>query len=202
MNRRTLLKAIMAAGIAACGPAHAFGLGELETQLRASPVVHGRFVQEKFLRSLPQPLTSRGEFTLATGKGLLWLLRKPIEQELRITADGIARRDERGQWTALPRQSGAGRAHGLMLSVLAGDTRELQENFDLALDGSPDAWRMTMTPNSPLLRQIFERIDIEGGRTIRRIELREAAGDRTVLKMEQVRTAPALTPEEARAYAE
>ena len=51
--------------------ARAFDLADLQTQLNATPVVRGHFVQQKFLRSLPQPLTSRGDFTLAAGKGLL-----------------------------------------------------------------------------------------------------------------------------------
>ncbi|WYX24726.1 hypothetical protein WJ969_01265 [Achromobacter xylosoxidans] len=51
--------------------ARAFDLDDLQRQLRATPVVRGHFVQQKFLRSLPQPLTSRGDFTLAAGRGLL-----------------------------------------------------------------------------------------------------------------------------------
>ncbi|WZB65791.1 outer membrane lipoprotein carrier protein LolA [Achromobacter xylosoxidans] len=78
--------------------ARAFDLDDLQRQLRATPVVRGHFVQQKFLRSLPQPLTSRGDFTLAAGRGLLWLLRSPIAQDLRISADGIARRGPDGAW--------------------------------------------------------------------------------------------------------
>lgn len=180
--------------------ARAFGLAELEAQLRATPVVRGQFVQQKFLRSLPQPLTSRGDFTLAAGKGLLWRLRTPIAQDLRIDASGISRRDESGAWQALPQQTGSGRENRLFLSVLAGDTQGLQENFDLALTGEANAWQLMLTPRSALLRQIFDNIQINGGKLVDRIELRETQGDRSVLQMTDAAAADALNAEEQRAF--
>lgn len=182
--------------------AQAFDLNALQQQLRATPIVRGQFVQQKFLRSLPQPLTSRGDFTLAAGKGLLWLLRTPIAQDLRINADGIARRDELGAWQALPQHTGAGRENQLFLSVLAGDTRGLEENFDLALTGEATAWKLTLTPRSALLKQIFSTIQIDGGALVDRIELRETQGDRSVLQMTGAVAADALTPEEQRAFSD
>ncbi|MEN5345226.1 outer membrane lipoprotein carrier protein LolA [Achromobacter mucicolens] len=182
--------------------AQAFDLNDLQQQLRATPIVRGQFVQQKFLRSLPQPLTSRGDFTLAAGKGLLWLLRTPIAQDLRINADGIARRDESGAWQALPQHTGAGRENQLFLSVLAGDTRGLEENFDLALTGEATAWKLTLTPRSALLKQIFSTIQIDGGALVDRIELRETQGDRSVLQMTGAVAADALTPEEQRAFSD
>ncbi len=182
--------------------AHAFDLNALQEQLRAAPIVRGQFIQQKFLRSLPQPLTSRGDFTLAAGKGLLWLLRAPIVQELRINAQGIARRDESGAWQALPQHSGAGRENQLFLSVLAGDTRGLQENFDLALTGDAKAWQLTLTPRAALLKQIFENIQINGGTLVDRIELRETQGDRSVLQMTGAVADDTLSPEEQRAFAD
>ena len=182
--------------------ARAFDLADLQTQLNATPVVRGHFVQQKFLRSLPQPLTSRGDFTLAAGKGLLWLLRTPIAQDLRIDARGISRRDEAGKWQALPQHSGAGRENRLFLSVLAGDTAGLRENFDLALTGDADAWQLLLTPRSVLLRQIFDNIQINGGKLVDRIELRETQGDRSVLQMTDAQAAQALTAEEQRAFAD
>lgn len=182
--------------------ASAFDLNDLQTQLRATPIVRGQFVQQKFLRSLPQPLTSRGDFTLAAGKGLLWLLRTPIAEDLRINANGISRRDESGAWQALPQHTGAGRENQLFLSVLAGDTRGLQENFDLTLTGEAKAWQLTLTPRSALLKQIFNTIQIDGAVLVDRIELRETQGDRSVLQMTGAVAADALTPEEQRAFAD
>ncbi|MDR2213098.1 MAG: outer membrane lipoprotein carrier protein LolA [Pseudomonadales bacterium] len=181
---------------------HAFSLEELEAQLRATPIVRGQFVQQKFLRSLAEPLTTQGDFTLAADKGLLWFLREPIVQDLRMTYAGVARRDAEGQWQTLPQQAGGARESRIFLAVLAGDTRDLRESFDISLSGTETAWKVTMTPSSALLRQIFSGIVIEGGRFVDRIELHETQGDRTVLAMENPQAAQALNDEEVRAYGE
>jgi outer membrane lipoprotein-sorting protein len=202
MMKRWLLPALFALSALIPCTAGAFSLDQLQAQLRATPIVRGHFVQQKFLRSLPQPLTSRGDFTLAQGKGLLWKLTSPFEQDLRITPQGIAKRDAQGQWQALPQQMGASREIGIFLAVLAGDTHGLQENFDIALAGDARNWTMTMKPSSALLGQIFDAIVIQGDALVRRIELRETQGDRTVLQLQDVQPAAQLNAEEQRAYAQ
>uniref|UniRef100_UPI0013E07C55 outer membrane lipoprotein carrier protein LolA n=4 Tax=Pseudomonas TaxID=286 RepID=UPI0013E07C55 len=76
--------------------AHAFALQQLSDQLARPAVVQGRFIQEKHLRALPQPLISKGRFVLAKDAGLLWLLETPLKQDYRINANGIARREAEG----------------------------------------------------------------------------------------------------------
>ena len=73
--------------------ANAFDLQQLSDQLAKPDVIHGQFTQEKHLRALPQPFTSKGNFVLAKDHGLLWLLKTPLQQDYRITPQGIARRD-------------------------------------------------------------------------------------------------------------
>ena len=51
--------------------AQAFDLQQLSDQLAKPDVIHGSFIQEKHLRALPQPLTSKGTFVLAKNHGLL-----------------------------------------------------------------------------------------------------------------------------------
>lgn len=199
MMKRWMILALFALAPCAAG---AFGLDQLQAQLRATPIVRGSFVQQKFLRALPQPLTSRGDFTLAQGKGLLWQLTSPFAQDLRITPQGIAKRDAQGQWQALPQQMGASRETGIFLAVLAGDTHGLQENFDISLAGNARDWTMTMKPSSALLSQVFDAIVIQGDTLVRRIELRETQGDRTVLQLQDLQAARQLNAEEQRAYAQ
>jgi hypothetical protein len=84
--------------------AHAFDLQQLSDQLAKPSVVQGSFIQEKHLRALPQPLVSKGTFVLAKDHGLLWLLKTPLQQDYRISAQGIARRDANG-WQLLPNRA-------------------------------------------------------------------------------------------------
>lgn len=80
MNRA--LRALCLLGLI-CLPslALAFDLQQLSDQLARPVVVQGNFVQEKHLRSLPQPLLSKGRFVLSREFGLLWLLETPLKQD-------------------------------------------------------------------------------------------------------------------------
>ncbi len=194
----TTIALLMAANLAT---AQAFDLPQLAEQLSGPAVVRGDFIQEKHLRALPQPLTSQGQFVLARDHGLLWLLQQPIRQDYRISALGIARRSEQG-WQALDPQGSSARQNQLFLAVLGGDTQALQRDFDLQLNGDPDAWRLQLTPRGALLRQVFETIEIEGSDTVTRIELREVQGDRTVLRLLDSRLDDTLTAREQRDLAD
>ena len=200
MNRlHRLLVAVLV--LLACPPAMAFDLADLQKQLSAPAVVSGNFVQEKHLRALAQPLTSQGRFVLARDHGLLWLLRTPLRQDYRITASGIARRDPAG-WQTLPSHSAGAQQNRLFFAVLQGDSSGLQRDFELSLSGDAEHWQLRLTPRSLLLKQIFTRIDITGGRFVERIDLAETQGDSTVLRMQDSRAATALSESERRDFAD
>lgn len=181
--------------------AQPFDLPQLAEQLSGPAVVRGDFIQEKHLRALPQPLTSHGQFALSRDHGLLWLLQQPIRQDYRITPEGIARRNENG-WQAVDPQGGSARQNQLFLAVLSGDTQALQRDFQLELSGAATAWRLQLTPRGALLRQIFADIEIHGGETVTQIELHEAQGDRTLIRLLDSQTDVALTASEQRDLAD
>ncbi|ROQ54059.1 outer membrane lipoprotein carrier protein LolA [Pseudomonas protegens] len=183
------------------GLAQAFDLQQLSDQLSRPEVIHGRFIQEKHLRALPQPLTSKGHFVLAKNHGLLWLLQTPLQQDYRITAQGIARRDG-GGWQMLPGKSAGAEQNRLFLAVLQGDSSGLQRDFELKLQGSAQNWQLQLIPRSLLLKQIFNQINIDGGELVQRIELLEAQGDRTLLIMQDSSSAQPLSETEQHDFAE
>ena len=163
--------------------AQAFDLQQLSDQLAKPSVIHGNFTQEKHLRALPQPLVSKGTFVLAKDHGLLWLLKTPLQQDYRITSQGIARRDANG-WQLLPNKSAGAEQNRLFLAVLQGDSSGLQRDFDLQLQGEAQQWKLTLTPRSLLLKQVFTQINIDGGALVHSIELLETQGDSTLLRMQ------------------
>lgn len=181
--------------------AQAFDLQQLSDQLARPEVIHGQFIQEKHLRALPQPLTSKGRFVLAKNHGLLWLLQTPLQQDYRITAQGIARRDGNA-WQMLPNKSAGAEQNRLFLAVLQGDSSGLQRDFELSLSGEPQQWKLTLTPRSVLLKQVFNQIDIDGGELVQRIELLETQGDSTVLRMQDSNSAQPLSEAEQHDFAE
>ena len=181
--------------------ANAFDLQQLSDQLAKPEVIHGQFIQEKHLRALPQPLLSKGSFVLAKNHGLLWLLKTPLQQDYRITANGIARRDGNA-WQLLPNKSAGAEQNRLFLAVLQGDSSGLQRDFELALSGDAQQWKLTLTPRSLLLKQVFNRINIDGGELVQTIELLETQGDSTVLRMQDSSASQPLSDTEQHDFAE
>jgi len=181
--------------------ANAFDLQQLSDQLARPEVIHGQFIQEKHLRALPQPLTSKGTFVLAKNHGLLWLLKTPLQQDYRITDQGIARRDASG-WQMLPGKSAGAEQNRLFLAVLQGDSSGLQRDFELSLSGEAQDWRLTLVPRSMLLKQVFTQINITGGELVHSIELLETQGDSTLLRMQDSTSAQPLSDAEQHDFAE
>lgn len=181
--------------------ANAFDLQQLSEQLAKPDVIHGQFTQEKHLRALPQPLISKGSFVLAKNHGLLWLLKTPLQQDYRISAKGIARRDATG-WQLLPNKSAGAEQNRLFLAVLQGDSSGLQRDFELALSGDAQQWHLTLTPRSVLLKQVFNQINISGGTLVNTIELLETQGDSTVLRMQDSTAGQPLSDAEQHDFAE
>ncbi|WP_247269329.1 MULTISPECIES: outer membrane lipoprotein carrier protein LolA [Pseudomonas] len=181
--------------------ANAFDLQQLSEQLAKPDVIHGQFIQEKHLRALPQPLISKGSFVLAKNHGLLWLLKTPLQQDYRITANGIARRDGNA-WQLLPNKSAGAEQNRLFLAVLQGDSSGLQRDFELALSGDAQQWKLTLTPRSVLLKQVFNQINIDGGELVQTIELLETQGDSTVLRMQDSTSGQPLSEAEQHDFAE
>ena len=181
--------------------ANAFDLQQLSAQLAKPEVIHGQFTQEKHLRALPQPLISKGSFVLAKNHGLLWLLKTPLQQDYRISTKGIARRDDNG-WQLLPNKSAGAEQNRLFLAVLQGDSSGLQRDFELALSGDAQLWKLTLTPRSLLLKQVFNQINIDGGTLVQTIELLETQGDSTVLRMQDSIASQPLSDAEQHDFAE
>ncbi|MGL6244754.1 outer membrane lipoprotein carrier protein LolA [Pseudomonas sp.] len=181
--------------------AHAFDLQQLSDQLAKPDVIHGNFIQEKHLRALPKPLTSKGTFVLAKNHGLLWLLKTPLQQDYRITGKGIARRDANG-WQMLPSKSAGAEQNRLFLAVLQGDSSGLQRDFELSLSGDAQNWKLTLIPRSMLLKQVFNQINITGSELVHSIELLETQGDSTLLRMQDSTSTQPLSDAEQHDFAE
>lgn len=188
MNK--LLAALTALCLAAA--AHAFDSRELTAQLQAPKTVQGRFTQQKYLRTLDKPVTTSGRFALRPGYGLFWHLQKPFELRLRVRRDGISRQDASGTWKSNGSQSTQAAQVKLFMAVLGGDTAELQRHFTLKLSGSAGNWQLLLLPKTVVMKQVFENITISGDKLVRRIELKEKQGDRTVMQFEQLQTDQAL----------
>ena len=186
-------KTIAAALLTLASPAlWAFSTAALAQTLQKPSNVQGAFTQQRQLKSLNKPMVIGGKFVLIPKKGLLWQMQKPFEPTLRERAEGIMQWNG-SAWTH-PNQGKVGQSQqiNLFLDLLGGNTQGLEKQFDLALSGTEKQWTLNLTPKTAVTRQIFNRIAISGDSVVRKIELDEKQGDKTVMQFREVQTGKPL----------
>ena len=187
-------KLIFAAALTLASPLlWAFSTAELAQTLQKPANVQGAFTQQRYLKSLTQPMTTNGQFVLIPRRGLLWHMQKPFENRRRVRADGIMQWNGKS-WVAANQSkiNGQSQQIRLFLDLLGGNTQGLEKQFDLQLSGSQQKWTLRLNPKTALMKQIFNHIEISGDSVVRRIELNEKQGDRTVMQFNQVQTGKEL----------
>lgn len=187
-------KYILAAALAFSSPLiWAFSVTELAQTLQKPDNVQGAFVQERHLKSLSKPMVTSGRFVLLPARGLIWHMQKPFDNRLRVRSDGIMQWNGTA-WVAAnaKKMSGQSQQIKLFLDLLGGNTQGLGKQFDLQLSGTAQKWTLRLNPKTALMKQIFNRIEISGDNVVRRIELDEKQGDRTVMQFNRIQTGQGL----------
>lgn len=162
----------------------AFSQQDLVLQLQKPSNLQGQFSQQRFLNGLTKPMMTQGDFVLLKNQGLLWQMKKPFENQLRVKADGISQWNG-SEWVS-SQQLGQSEQIKLFLGLLSGDVAALSSQFELQLNGTEKAWQLSLVPNTLLMKQIFDNIEIRGDLVVKSIEIREKQGDRTLIRFEQI----------------
>ncbi|MDP8033772.1 outer membrane lipoprotein carrier protein LolA [Pasteurella atlantica] len=157
---------------------------ELISQLQKPQNVQGNFVQQRFLKALKNPIQTSGQFTLVAKKGLLWQMKKPFENNLRVTSKGIMQYNGT-EWVGNNNLAQQQQIQ-LFLGLLSGDISTLKQQFDLKLTGKKSAWQLDLIPNAFLMKQIFKTIQLQGNDVVTQIILDEKQGDKTVIQFENI----------------
>lgn len=175
--------------------ARATTVAEIQQRLQAGAVVRGRFDQDKQLAGFAKPLKSNGDYLLLRGKGVLWRTLAPFASQLAVTRDAI--RADSFQLDAA-KEPGVRVVTSLLLGLLDGNLAALEAQFQIQASLQGDKlWRASLTPKAAALAKLFSRIELEGDRQVRRIQLFEAQGDSTLIRFdEQLRDPAPATPEE------
>ncbi|OOF65646.1 outer membrane lipoprotein carrier protein LolA [Rodentibacter sp. Ppn85] len=173
--------------------AWSYGFSEqnLIAQLQKPQSVQGDFVQERHLKALNRPITTEGKFALVANKGLLWQMEKPFPVQLRVTEKGIMQWNGK-QWIDNGKVGQAAQIR-LFLGLLSGDVSGLKKQFKPVLSGTPEQWKLTLTPDSLLMKQIFNQITIQGDEVVKMIQLDETQGDKTDITFKNNRINRPLT---------
>lgn len=137
------------------------GLGQVE-------LVRGRFSQRRFLREIPTPLVSTGEFLLVRDRGIWWHTLTPEESERTLIPGGESRRQL---------------AASTLFALFALDLDTLARSFDLFGMRTKSDWQLGLRPHDAALAAWFSEARIRGGKRVQQVTLVEASGDRTQIDL-------------------
>ncbi|MDO5046509.1 LolA family protein [Campylobacter sp.] len=136
--------------------------------------ISGNFTQTKILKGFKNEFKSFGSFELSQAE-LLWSSKKPIVSQVVINKDGIFQKN--GEELVKTTQNFDEK---LFLALVKLDESELKKEFDYEILSLNEGWRIVLTPKNILLKQIFTQISISGDKFVKRLELDEVSGDKTI----------------------
>jgi Outer membrane lipoprotein carrier protein LolA len=163
-------------------------LAQPAAALRNAPLMRGRFVYRKYLRELPLPLTSRGEFVFARDLGIDWHTREPFDSEFVLTDKGFTQRDE-GKATlqlSAAEQPTVKVVARIFLDLLSLDVNSLQRSFSLSGSQQGRQWQVGLRPTVAAIASVFREAVVSGSAQVETLVLRDANGDRTEISFTEV----------------
>jgi hypothetical protein len=88
--------------------------------------------------------------------------------------------------------------NSVLFSLLSGDLSQLDKLFEVDGTADKDAWQVALKAREPALAKAIGAINLEGGAYVKRIEMNEAAGDKTSIVFSAMQTGDgAMSAEEA-----
>ena len=175
-------------------------LAQPSAALRGAQLMRGRFIYRKYLKEIPQPLVSTGEFLFVRDLGIEWHTRDPFDSDFVLTAKGITQRDD-GRTTmqmSASEQPAVQVVARIFLALLSLDVQSLQTSFELygLQYGKPGAerWQVGMRPAVAAISSVFKEAIVSGAAQVESVMLRDANGDHTEISFSDVHYSSSLLP--------
>jgi hypothetical protein len=166
-------------------------LGPVAAQVREAQTLRGGYVQTKHLPELPQPLVATGDFLFVRGQGVRWRTVTPFASELVITPRGLTQRDAGSETRVDADKQPAVRLVGrIFLAVFSLDFDALAELFELSA-AAPAAGRWSLGLKPRQNAGSLKSIEVDGGKEVERVVLREGAEDLTEIRLHDAVASPA-----------
>jgi len=177
-----LLGAAAAAAFAADPP---LTLERLMTELARAGPGTVRFTEVKSSALLKAPIESSGTLSYTAPARLEKHTRLPRDERLIVDRDTVViERPARKERLELRLEDHPAVRASIesIRGTLAGDLVALRRHYRVELDGAWAEWRLHLLPSDPELAELVHKVLIGGsGARVRRIEILEASGDRSVM---------------------
>ncbi|MCM1337217.1 MAG: outer membrane lipoprotein carrier protein LolA [Candidatus Amulumruptor caecigallinarius] len=150
------------------------------------------FVQVKQLSLLNDKLSSRGQMAYTKPDRLRWEYTSPysylfVINGSKVQTGGNARKD------VIDTASNKlfAEVTRIMMASVTGKALADKQDFDISVGQTSSVWEVTLLPRKKTMRQMMSRIELlfaKNSLTITQITITEKNGDRTVIKLSDVKT--------------
>jgi len=154
-------------------------------EIAQAKVVRGKFIHRKYLSEIPAPLEATGELLFLRNRGLYWHTLTPFESTFILTPTGMVQKDEGGIAIKMDAatQPGVRAAASIFMALFAVDLKTLSNEFHLFGAPTPTGWQLGLRPKNSALSAVFTQAIVSGAARVQEIELQDAHGDRTVIRL-------------------
>jgi Outer membrane lipoprotein carrier protein LolA-like len=166
-----------------------WGLPQLMSGFAAVLESRARFHEEKHLAMLTEPLQLSGTLRYVRPDQIEKQITQPYAESLRINRDRLEWETQgRTRTLSLRSQPQIWALAESLRATLAGDLPALQRHYVVKLEGTRTQWNITLEPRYDSLSQFIEQIRLQGGdNQLRQVEIIEANGDRSLMRIEEIR---------------
>ncbi len=171
----------------------------ISKRLSNSPVVKGKFVQEKKIKILKKPLQSSGFFTVSAEKGVMWKTLKPFQSTLIVTQSGVWQ-EAYGKKAQMTTQSDQvmGQIMGIFFAIFQGREAELKKEFTLFFIQEGAQWELGLkAKKTSVLSKILPQVRISGSSEIQQFISEDKNGDTLEISFVDLSKSETLNPEDA-----
>jgi outer membrane lipoprotein-sorting protein len=180
-----LLAAVLPAMLAWPAFAADFELTALMEMLALVPAAKDSFTETKHSAVLSTPLVLKGTLVYVRPDRLEKIVLAPFEERTVIAGNSVTIENRTLKQTRTFSLASSAPVSAFVESIratLAGDRAALERHYNVQLEGQPEAWILSLIPREQKLTSLVKRIQITGVRErLKRIEVEEAAGDRSVM---------------------
>lgn len=169
---------------------------EVEKKMSGLKSIAATFQQEKRLALFKDPLLSNGQILFSTPDHLRWEFRKPFRSILIVSGDEVAKfEDQKSGW----RKVEQGRQAEVILVVMdnirswfRGDFDRAGDSFEVSGARKPHPV-ILMKPKDKVMARTLREVELrlaDDFTHVVQVTIREASGDQTVMKFDQVERKP------------
>jgi hypothetical protein len=146
----------------------------------AGDILRGVFVQERHLQGFGAPIRSSGNFILVPGRGLIWQLEQPFKVTTVITPGTLVQYTDDVETLRLPtrRIPALGRLYDMLSSAMAGDWRDLENDFTVTRQAAGPGQQVTLVPRGTVdAGSPIKVIRARAATFVEQVEIERPSGD-------------------------